>query len=169
MPKEDKKNHTITYKQNQTKVVVHKDGSRTVTTTSTTATFSTEKKTAGAFLGATSQTSTKEFRDQPGGAIDWFGRETAGPTQSIGFGEAQQAFSGNLSNYATQAAELSTGGFSYQVKQDFIQHPWKQVGIVLSGASIPVGAVAPIAGAAMSAAGMGAAVADDGLNVKPYE
>ncbi|HVN19653.1 MAG TPA: hypothetical protein VMU05_12790 [Dongiaceae bacterium] len=58
--------------------------------------------------------------------------------------------------------------FGRQVKQDFIQHPYKQAGIIVGSAAIPVGYVAPLVGAGMSALGIGTAVLDDATHIAPY-
>ena len=142
------------------------DGSTTTVTQTTTATFSTERGHEGEFLGATTF-STVSISATCTGCND---EVTSSAATSISQKDAVKAIGTKAFTDAQESAKPSFAAqFGHQLKQDFIQHPLKQVGIVLGGASLPVGAVSLWGGIALGAGGATAAIADDALHPAPYQ
>jgi hypothetical protein len=102
--------------------VANSDGSQTITTTSTTATFSTKDSNLGQFLGATVQTTTMAVASN-----GWDTSLQVGPTTNVGYVDAAKAI-----GYSTLARVASDAGtpsfadhFATAVVNDARTHPGK--------------------------------------------
>jgi hypothetical protein len=134
---------TMTIVQTRNTIQSNSDGTTTVTTTKTSATFSTASNSAGQFLGATSQTSTATAnlnntgngRARTPGLVStadqvhqsYGGVETAGATQNISYADAVHTFTpATFDAVADYAARPDSAiGFAKAVGQDASQHPFK--------------------------------------------
>ena len=159
--------NTVTLSSTRTTITEHQDGSATVVSTTTSATFRSDKGHEGEFRNATSETLTTQV-PAFGSFTDSVSTTTG--QQSISFAQATKAMGADrMAEGAAAALPSWAQQFGHQVKQDFIQHPLKQVGIVLGGAAIPVGAVSLWGGVALGAGGITAAIVDDALHPVPYQ
>jgi len=102
------------------KGVVNSDGSQTITTTSTTATFSTKESNLGQFLGATVQTTTMTVASN-----GWDTSLKVGPSANLSYGDAAKAIGySTLARVASDAGTPSLGyHFARALGSDIYHHP----------------------------------------------